>query len=226
MPSLRVLARCSLILFALLAGMMAATGCAVPVLERAIGGPETIPKVYELQNKKTLVFVQVDDAAYDLLGSAKFKAQIGDRTGDYLVDQEVLTEFIPQMKVHELAADLGRKYERMPVNEIGHRLGAEQVILVTVKEAALRNHPGLLEPHARSLVRVIEPWPYTRLFPVDELSPDDPTIQPPGHTVITELPRRQNDILTPEETANWMTILAEGVAQDVSRMFYDWKKDK
>ncbi len=208
-----------------LTSLLAGAGCAVPVVARALGGPETVKAVYELQDRKTLVFVQVDDAAEDLLGGAKLKAQIGDRTGDYLVNQEVLTEFIPQMKVHELAADLGDKFERMPVNEIGRRLGAEQVILVTVKEAALRKHPGLLEPTARTTVRVIEPWPYKRLFPVDELSPDDPRIQPPGHMVRTELPRRQNDILTPEETANWMTILAEGVAQDVSRVFYDWKKD-
>ncbi len=210
---------------ALLAVALPLGGCILPHIGRALEGRRS--PVYVLEDRPTLVFVEIGERAQHLMGDPRLPRLIAARTGGRLVHYKRLNTVIDHSRVYDLAAKMGRRFyeERPAIDAIGRHVGAEQVIIIQVEAARLRQEPGMLEPQVVSRVRVIQTDPYRRLFPVDPDLPDDPRFQPEGHEVVSELPRSLDDDLTPERHNRVTQLMAEVVARDVARVFMYWDVD-
>lgn len=204
---------------------LAISGCIVGALGHAISSGVT-PAAYELTDQPTLVFVQITPQASDVLPTPMHRERIAANVAFHLRERKKVTEFIPQIRIHELAAQMGNRFHEPPlaIHTIASRVGARQVIIVEVREARLRDQPGMLEPQAETIVTVIEVNPYRRLFPANELADDDPRLQPPGHFVLTKLPQVHDSSPDFQQLDRLGHILAADIGRDVARLFFRWDK--
>lgn len=202
-------------------GLMLLPGCAAAVVADAIG-VNWNKAVYTLEDKPTLVFIQVHPGAMELFGLPDLKARIAAVIERDLSSRGKLTKVLDQSSLHEVAARDPLAFSRMSIDAIGRRVGAAQVVIVDIEQAVLRSQPGIVEPYVQSRVRVISTDPARRLFPVDPHQPNDPSMQPAGHAVITEMRPRQIVELEARERSMIVRALAELVARDVARKFYNW----
>lgn len=197
-------------------------GCAAGLLSNIRAG--THQPVYELIDQPTLVFVQVRREANAAMGHMALRSAVAAQVERDLKDKKLITTFIPHGEVIDLSIEMGEKFEDLAVDEIGRKLGAKQVIIVDIESVKFRPHPGLLEPTVQSRVRIIDAENRERLFPKGEAFTDDPDLLPPGHSVLTQLPRKQDDQVSQQDAARILRILALAVGQDVGRLFYKWNE--
>jgi hypothetical protein len=146
----------------LLIGLLALTGCEAIGLAAMAIVPPTKPAVYTIANRPTLIIV---DDPKGLLRDPQLGLRAAARCAEVLQTEKIVTAFIDNKKLTELAAELGDKYAKTSPYTIGKRLGAQQVILINVFAASVSPEPALMRPAAELGVKIFDVDAKERLFP-------------------------------------------------------------
>ncbi len=195
------------------------------VLSEAIRGPEKIGPLYVLPDVPTLVMI--DDPQHHL-SNPGLARQIATTAVHYLSFHETLitASFIDPKELSKLEAELGRRWATTPIDEIGRRLGAKQIIYAKINSAKFHFVDTLYRPEATIEVKVIDADTGKRLWP-EAPALADPDRTPPGHLIqikdhyVSRDSRYVGDS-TPDDLAR---RLADNAGLLVARLFYEWQKD-
>ena len=210
-----VLLACALVGLATTGG-----GCAMANIMDAVS-PARVEPEYELADRPTVVFVEVDGAGAGILNDPTLVALMAARaTHDLRIEAE-LTQVIDPVQVLRAQADLDAR--RRPgdppvaVDRIGRAAGAEQVVWVRITEARLRRQPGMYQPYYVATYVVLDVQARARLFPAPEFPGADP---PPPRQFGGELQRRLDDQVEPSQESALLTRMAEIIGRDIARQVY------
>jgi hypothetical protein len=199
--------------------VLSAAGCKGPgFLAYVIAGPKKIPARYTLEPRPTLVIVDDPSRA---LGDPNYATVVGANVGFHLKQNQALPEtmIVSQDKLSALASELGEDYASTPVDRIGARLGADQVVYVLVRSVTMQVAPGYFKPLAVVEVKVIDTPTGRRLFP-DPGVYQDPRQMPPGHTLSIEMTRQTLDPGHRQAAATLARSLSEKIGLEVAQLFY------
>ena len=210
-------------LMASLAGLAGCQTAAVAI--SAVQGGPTNAAAYALPEARTAILV---DDPQQLLEDPSIARQIGTTAMFYLEENKALKEehVVPPRAVVRLQNMAGRAWSRMPIDEIGRRLEAQQMIYVKVVQIRFRTDEQLYRPEIALEIKVIDATTGERLWP--EAPPLlEAGNAPPGQRVAVQLDYetragRFADDATPGDLAR---RLADEAGLAVARLFYDWKPD-
>lgn len=196
------------------------------VLVDAIQGPEKVQPLYLLPDVPTLIMV--DDPKH-LLNNPGLARQIATTAIHYLEFNEVLptASFVDPKELAKLESELGNRWATTPIDEIGRRLGAQQIIYAKINSARFHFAETLYRPEATIEVKVINADDGQRLWP-EPPALVDPTNLPPGHLIqikdhyVSRDSRYVGDS-TPDDLAR---RLADDAGLRLARLFYQWQKDQ
>jgi len=175
---------------------------------------DTVPAAYELSDRRMLVMV--DDPG-EQLGSAVLANVVADRITNDLKQGDIVTQFVPLTELQALADTLGDDYPATPIDLIGRRLGAAQVLYVKVEALELFAEPSMLRPRARVQVKVIDAERSERLFPAPTGG------EALGYDLLVEMHHRYGDNADPGDSALLMREVADRIGRDVGRLFYRYQ---
>jgi len=204
----------------------ALSGCEqAAVMVEAVRGPEKIEPLYVLPDVPTLVMV--DDPNH-LLNNPGLARQIATTSIHYLKFHEALptATFIDPKKLVKLEAEIGDRWTATPIDEIGRRLGAKQVVYAKINSAKFHFADTLYRPEATIEVKVIDSGTGQRLWP-EAPALADPGRATPGHLIqikdqyLSRDSRYVGDS-TPDDLAR---RLADDAGLLLARLFYPWQAD-
>lgn len=208
---------------------LVAGGCdsAQVVADAVLGRGEQVKRLYTLERKKTLVLVDtIDDGGRaNILAAPALRNTIASDIAFYIQKEEALEEgqFVPLRDLLKLANELGEGYAVTPIDQIGRRLGAGQVIHVVVESATLQIVGSLYRPIAEGQVKVIDVEAGRRVFPQSiGLSMQDAAV--PGHRFRVEVDPSSVEASSRTSVDLQARLLAEKTGLEVSQVFYDWRK--
>ncbi len=205
---------------ALVLAVLSLAGCQGPgFVSYVLTGPDKVKAAYTLELRPTLVIV---DDPTNALGDRNFPAVIGANVGFNLKQNEVLTPelIVSQDRLSSLAVQMGDRYPAMPIDRIGTRLKAQQVIYVHVRSVRMQVAGAYYHPEAVVEVKVIDAQTGARLFPkAGEYQ--DPLTTPPGLTFAVEMKRQTLDENRRHAQSMLTRSLAERVGLEVAQVFYD-----
>jgi hypothetical protein len=204
----------------LLVAVLFLSGCPGPgFLAYVIHGPPEVKAQYMLAERATLVIV---DDPYNALGDPNYPAIVGANVGYHLKENGALepTQVVSQDRLSSLAAQLGDRYPTTPIDVIGARLKADQVIYIRVRSVKMQIAGAYYHPVAVVEVKVIDALDGVRLYPkAGEYT--DPQTTPPGQTLSIELQRQTIDPNRRHAGSMLARSLAERIGLEVAQMFYD-----
>lgn len=179
--------------------------------------PSKVAARYHPADRPTLILV--DDPANQLNGPA-YLATIASHVGFHLTEANVLSpdHVISPYLSYELADRLGEHYTRASVDRVGKEVGAQQVIHLHIQSVQLQEDPGMLRPSAVIQVKIIDVTEVLKLFP----SPDELQPESENGIVSVVMPRRVDRGDGMESLTNIRQALAERIARDVARLFFDY----
>lgn len=195
------------------------SGCAGPgFVGYVIAGPPKVKAKYTLKPAATLVIV---DDPKQLLGDPNFPAVVGANVGYHLTQNDVLTteQLIPQDHLSTLAAQLDDRYPATPIDQIGARLDAQQVIHVLVRSTDLEADNTYYRPVATVEVKVIDTATGERLFPKPADQPANRATAP-GYTLDIEMKSRTLDTTRRAALTMLARELSERIGLEVAQVFY------
>jgi len=195
-------------------------GCEGPgFIGYVIAGPPKVKAKYTLEPAATLVIV---DDPRGLLGDPNFPAVVGANVGFHLTHNEVLTaeQVVPQDHLSTLAAQLGDRYLGTPIDQIGARLDAKQVIHVLVRSANLEADNTYYQPVATIEVKVIDTATGERLFPRPADQPASHATAP-GYTLNVQMKSQTLDTTRRSALPMLARSLSERIGLEVAQVFYD-----
>jgi hypothetical protein len=194
-------------------------GCDAPgFVTYVIAGPPKVDAVFDLDERATLVIV---DDPNNLMGDPNNPAVIAANVGFHLRENEVIEPelIVSQDRLTVLAGQMGKRYFATPIDEIGRRLDAEQVIHVQVRGMDLQSDNTYYEPTADVEVKVIDVVTGDRLFP--PIEPDLPRRETqPGHEMLISLKAQTIDETRRHALQMLTRTLAERVGLEVAQLFY------
>lgn len=205
----------ALVVVAALAVLPGLGGCNIiaPVAYLTMG-QEKKPAEYTLEDRSTVVFV--DDRA-NVIGRTTTRRMIGEQITRDLIANELITEAISSNDALRLARQESDDAP-MSIDQIGARLGAEQVIYVEILQFQSMADPYTPRPVAACRVRVIDVLNRRRLFP-DPDAPD--AARGPGRTLNVTLREVSEELYrSPTGIRQLEESLAVAVGIDVARLFY------
>ena len=193
-------------------------------------GKDAIPKKYALPDRTTLVLVDDPD---HLLGGPSSANRVASNVAYYLKEGETkkaeeqglpTAKIISIDEINALRADMGDKtWHLTPIDQLGKKLGADQVIYVRIDTATLGAiNQKVYRPKATCTVKVIDAIHSTRLWPeVGTLI--DSSQAPPGHAMRVNMQYDGTDRGGQGHESILVQELCESIGRDVARLFYDWK---
>jgi hypothetical protein len=190
----------------LIPGVMA--GCAAfGFVAKAVSDSTPVPKVHALAEQTTVVFVDDPD---HVLPNLTVGSTIAQRITADLQAGKAVARLVPPTKIDELrAAEPG--FGKLPVDEVGRRVGADQVVYVQINSFTLGVEDGAFRPLAEAEVKVIDAVKRARVFPTGQR----------GHTVTHQLNYRHESADTRGHTHVLTRQVAERLGRDVAFLFYD-----
>ncbi len=207
-------------LAALLLAVLSVAGCQEPgFLAHVIAGPDQVKALHTLELVPTLVIV---DDPRNALGDPNYPAVVGANVGHHLKENQVLEAplIVSQDHLSALAVRLGDRYPTTPIDRIGSRLHAEQVIHVLVRSVSMQVAGAYYHPTAMVEVKVIDAGTGARLFPkAGEYT--DPQATPPGLNFSIELRHQTIDTNRRHAPSMLARSLAERIGLEVAQVFYD-----
>lgn len=211
---------CVVLLFVTLPGCEQAA-----VLVDAVRGPEKIEPLYILPDVPTLVMV--DDPKH-LLSNPGLARQIATTSIHYLEFHEALetASFIDPKELVKLESELGNRWSSTPIDEIGRRLGAKQIVYAKINSAKFHFVDTLYRPEATFEIKVIDADNGGRLWPAAPAF-TEPGRTSPGHFIqikdhyVSRDSRYVGDS-TPDDLAR---RLADDAGLLIARLFYQWQAD-
>ncbi len=169
----------------------------------------SIKAVFTLTDQPTVILV--DDPA-GLLPTTDLKNLIASRVEFLLKDNKALKEIVPYGNVEQLRA-AEADFDKWPMDKVGQRLSARQVIYIMVEQFALLQPGDVYRPTANVQVKVVDSITGQRLFP--------PTADMRGYPVAV----RQSFKAGQESTRGAENLLArrlaEVIAKDSAELFYN-----
>ncbi len=199
--------------------MLFSAGCEGPgFIAHVLAGEPKVPATFILTPRPTLVIV---DDPHNALGDPNYPAVVAANVGHHLKKNEVLdaTQIISQDRLSSLATQMGDRYPMSPIDRIGARLNAEQVIYVYIRTVKMQVAGAYHHPVAGIEVKVIDVAEGTRLFPkAGEY--DDPQTTPPGQFMSIEMNRQTIDTSRRHAGSMLARELAERVGLEVAQLFY------
>lgn len=196
------------------------TGCEGLAFLAAMGG-DKVPAVYELPNQTTLILV--DDPSTQL-GDPALRSVVATNAAYHLKQNKALdASIVPQEELSLLMAREGQQFAKMPVDQIGRLLQAQQVVHVVVESVVLEVAPGVYRPTAMAQVKVIDASTGQRLFPAAE--PFDTALStPPGYSVRVRLSVDTARVGDSGATVMLRRELAQRLGLTVAQLFYKHSK--
>ena len=157
------LLRCATLLLAVLTGAVM-TGCNIlEPFTYAVEGPPQAPVVYQLPEKKIVVFV--DDRS-SIIPRTRLRRTLADRTTNELLSEQKLVPAAVEPSAAVRLAQTEDSGHLLSIAEIGRRIGADLVIYVHPIRFSLSSG-GLPKPIAVLGVKVIDTRTGDRLFPTE-----------------------------------------------------------
>jgi hypothetical protein len=209
----------------LLAAVLTLAGCGVSALMYNLA-PPTIEKEHLLPDRPTLVLV--DDPGGEL-GDPALASQMAAHVYDLLIAQKVLSpqHAVQLAGINELSQEHGKDFKNLPVDEVGRELGAQQVVHVHVQAALWVPQAGMWKPTGSARVKVINVADGRRLFPGEDVIDGVAALPPRSRgIVVTELQPRASTNVEQTEIPAIQKLLANRLARDTARVFYDWQVDR
>lgn len=202
---------------------LALAGCEGPgFVAYVLKGPDKVKALYTLTKDKTLVIV--DDPSR-VMGDPNLPAVIGANVGFHLDQNNVLHDgqVVPPDLLSGLAARMGDDYFATPIDQIGAKLQADQVIHVLVRSVNMRVSADYYRPSAVVEVKVVDVHGGGRLFP----KASDATLwqaRPPGIMLNVQLPHQTVDSGRRDTGTLVARQLAERIGLKVAQLFYNHQK--
>jgi len=205
---------------ALAVPILAAGGCAIAGLVAEAAGP-TLEAEHELADVPTLIMVEdrglrLEDPALPTFLANAIAADLRDHGA--LGRAEILE----QSELGRLSGEFGREFNSLGIDEIGQRVGAQQVLYVEVQRVQLERAPGLWEPRVSAGVKVIDAVGRERVYPPVE-SIEGVAVRPRGRPVVATLPAHAPDGPDRAYRLSVLEALAQRLATRVGQLFYDHK---
>jgi len=190
-------------------------GCAVLGFFGYALFPDKVKAAYELEDRPTVIVV--DDPS-QVLEDHELLYEIGHGIGEQLMEHQVLRQIVPGEKLLRLEAKLGDEYSRLPIDQLGQDLGADQVVHTAIEKVMVSQVRITLVCQ----VKVIDARDSVRLFP----SPNPP--RPPASArdiglVTTQLIYQPVSELGPGRREMVNREMARRVSVEVARLFYDYQ---
>jgi len=179
---------------------------------------ETIPAEHELANVPTLIMIE-DRQLH--LEDPSVMGYMANAIAGTLIEQEILqaNHVVNPDGIAKLRQEFGVRYNNLAIDEIGRRLGADQVLYVEIVDVNLRVAPGLYRPEATAKVKVIDALKRQRLYPATQ-SLEGVTSAPSGRAILVRLSTQTPDIDDRSFLGLARQQLAEALAQDIAKLFY------
>lgn len=188
--------------------MIGASGCNTVGYVTQIFVPTGIPAVYEMPDRPTAVLIDDPSGA---LPDTSILQLIEGQVGQELIEHEVVESVTAQRLLSELRHNHD-DFSQWPIDKIGLRVGAEQVVYVLVEQFHLMDERRTYRPTARMRVKVVDAASGRRLFPPGE---------PSGAAVNSEMFFKQQLTGGTEGTRQVVARrLGELAAEDVAKLFY------
>lgn len=146
------------------AGMMVLAGCQFPAMLIANMPQSKVPAEYEPKDRPTLVLV---DDPQEQLPTGHLAKRVADEVADQLKREEVVSRFIELDRLEALELE-AEDFDRWAIDEVGRRLGAEQVIYILVEEFEFNETPQTYRPAGSMRVKVVDVETGERLYPEDD----------------------------------------------------------
>ncbi|MHC4909436.1 MAG: hypothetical protein ACYTF9_06930 [Planctomycetota bacterium] len=200
---------------ALLLVAMAIAGCNIlgPAFFILHGPPRT-PAMYELEDRKTLVFIDDRNSTIPL-NKDSIRRTIGQVTSENLMTKKVLTETVRPEDAIALSRANDRFNETMAIDEIGRQVGADQVIYVNMVGFELTPDGVTPNPGAAAYIKVIDVTNTKRLFP-------GPSASDLGHPVSTSMGAISAEVVKSRSgQAKAYDALAKYFAVEIAKVFYE-----
>lgn len=188
----------------------AMSGCAAAAYTMVLlKPPEKIPPLYVPSTRPTAVLVESYRVKGNVLG-------VRDSLAGFIsaeLEKNKVAEMVPTHRVYDLRTSDHRAFRALTVDQIGRKVGAEQVIYVDVLEARVVESVGnqVVAGRVSAQVKVVEVATGRTLFPsgLEE-----------GHLVSVETPfARTDDLTTPERVKE---ALCRTAASQIARLFYTY----
>ncbi len=196
------------------------TGCGEGYLAQLIHGPDKVPAAYTLAARPTLIFVEDPAGRFR---DPNLPAVVAVNIEHNLKQNKALeASIVPARDVADLQSQLGDQFAKLPIDELGRRLGAEQVIYVLIDDVTLQTMAGVFRPTALAQVKVIDATTGQRLFP-EAPAVIDPKTPTRGRSVTSQF-RGGTSVGTDSQgmAVALRRQLAELLGRDIARLFYKW----
>lgn len=191
--------------------LVTTTGCEMAgFVADVVTGGGTLPAVYELPAKPTVIFV---DDPKQKLSSHDLAGRIASRIGHTLTDESAVPQVIsPDLVIQKQAEN--PDFSKWAIAKIGREVGAEQVVYVLITRYDLTADGQIYDPVGEVRVKVVDVDTGIRLFPK---TPEA------GYPVLSELD--YSDVVGASTTDIVIgRNLADQLARDLSVLFYDHPK--
>jgi hypothetical protein len=202
-------------------------GCqATAVAVAAVQGPPRAEPQFVLPDVNTAVLIEDPAGHLSNPGTAR---QIASTAIYHLRLNEVLPTavFVDPRELAKLQALLDRDWAATPIDAIGRRVGAQQVIYAEVVAASFASDQMLFRPQVRLEVKIINTEDGRRLWPPPPPLPD-PEAVAPGHPLEVQLDAdgaaaRAESSRTPSDA---IRQLADEAGRALGRLFFEWRVEE
>jgi hypothetical protein len=205
------------ILMAALAATLAGAGCQgfAWILVKTIGPwlpEETSQAEFDMKGKSLLVLVDVKDPSL-LSEYPRIEASLADSVGKELDSHKACGPLVPAHSIDN-ARRAEARFAEWSVAQIGKYFNVDLVMHVEILEFRLRDTPGsnVYHGYTEAAVRLVSPETGEQVWPVLAAA-----------RIMTA--ETQPDVST-EERGEQETILVDGMADKISRLFYTYKIDE
>lgn len=189
-----------------------AAGCEVPAyVAHVIAGPRPIPAVYQLPDRKTLVFV--DDRARQL-PAPDLSSLLAAKIQRDLRDHKAVTSFVEPDVLDDLRARHS-DFAEWPIDRVGREVHVEQVIYVLVQDLSMIAEDIIVRPSITLRIKVVDVASGVRQFP-EESAVGYPLQHRMFYRDVGDAPQSTRLVL--------VRRLMEETGPEVARLFYKHKK--
>lgn len=168
----------------------------------------SIKAIFTLTDQPTVILV--DDPA-GLLPTTDLKNLIASRVEFLLKDNKALKEIVPYGNVEQLRV-AEADFDKWPMDKVGQRLNARQVIYIMVDQFSLMLPGEVYRPSGNVQVKVVDSVTGQRLFP--------PSADARGYPVAVRQAFKAGHVETRGADNLLSRRLAEVLAKDTAELFY------
>lgn len=204
--------------------MLLITGCdAIAAISYVVAPRPLHEAVYELPDKKTVIFVEDRD---NVAGDPSLARNIAANVEKWLVDEQRLVEgtVVGPEDLESYLASLGDERESVRLSAIAAHFQANQLIYIKIDEFQMAVGAGVYRPQVLTQVKVIDMDSRRRVMPQERDPETGIQTNLEFYPVLSKLPA----INRSAEGQNAQTIATQQLAmqagEDIAKLFFDWRE--